>query len=1409
MDILDFLPKYPNIDQTKYPVLNPYEGDFYEAIFHKKEFYELKLDRTEVFPKERGMLTKYQKTIARYMSSHTPYDRLLLVHQMGLGKCVLPDTIIHLNSGAQKIKDIWNLHKSDSIVMDEEGEWSKPSSSLYVDSYNENTKQIVKKPISQLYRQYVKETVRKITAQHYTISTTKAHKIFTEKGWTNSPENCTYIAIQKDLKISFVKITNIEEFAYEGWVYDLEVEQLHNYVANGIVTHNTCSAIGAIEQIKEEENTFDGALILAKGEGILDNFTTELVEKCTPGYYIPENYAKLTELEKAHRIKKKIKFYQMRTFAKFAKKLSKMSDNDITDSFSNKVIVIDEVHNLRPQEEQGSLETYKQFHRFLHIINNSKVLFLSGTPMKDSPEEIASVANLLLPLDQQLPSGEDFLNEFMTEKGNVYYIKPEKAMIIKEKLKGKISFLREPESTVPKEFIGEEKFGNLKHFVVAPNKMSSFQTKGYKNANDKDKSGKKGVYINSREASLFVYPDGSYGREGFKKYIQEVRSKKVTKGQEISIISHYKLADELSEVLRGDSDQDTLKNIRRHSATYAQVIEQILLTPGNCFVYSSLAQGSGGILFSLLLELFGFSKAKGREKELGLRYAILTNKTASSQDLRRISARFNKKDNMHGEFIKVIIGSKAVSEGYSFKNVLFESINTPHWNYSETAQALARGIRLGSHNDLFAAGEKPTVRILQPISMPKDNTQSIDLFLYETSEDKDISIRGILRLLMETAFDCAMNYMRNFVDGTDKSRECDYTTCNYKCDGIDMNEIKNGIDEKDIDYSTYQLYYANPKIPLVRRKIEQLFRQSHKIDLDSIIKNLNKQFTEEEIRNALYIIQEESESDEFDYRTFLNIYSHSSVKIIINELEEMFRHSFQLSFDNIITNFKNYIPFEILSGLQTIINDNMVLTNKYGLPCYLREEKNIYFLVNSLTVRPDFYTEYYTKYPHSTTSRSFTDIMNRIYSMSLPTIVNKICKTDNPKDFAKLMKTLPPVVQELFIEASLVAQDKDIEDSVDIRRKVLELFKSYIKQINNVWVSTFLDSTLRCCKTGADFEEWTDCDEKYNTILHEHEVERQIQLREDNPYGIMGKYNPENGSFCIVDFQKEQQAKEKVSGKREKGSIDKRVSYSGKVCGAGGWKLDELIAIAATRLKIPPPKDFRRSENIESMLARIKKEARLNTIVSDPSDKEELRRILYWGTPKKEKGNRGIKPICEALRKWFEENNLLEIDNQCGVQGKKKVSTILKDNAKKERVFRVEMFVPSKDETRFKAHAKDITKLMGECFDLKKYKVPIDDNTWIIVFSKKKLVGFIMIDKKNILWNVCVAKNYRRQGIAKEAMKEATRHICNIKGEAPSLLVDNRNKDAKKLIRMYNSFGFEVIKSDDRFTHLQHSCTNE
>lgn len=1244
MNIIDFLPKYASIEESRYDVLNPYQDSFYDSLFKKKEFYENRLDKTQVFPQERGLLTKYQKTIVRYMSSHTPYDKVILIHSMGSGK--------------------------------------------------------------------------------------------------------------------------------------------------------TCSAIGAIEQIRQEDSKFDSAMIFAKGSHILDNFLRELIERCTAGGYIPDGYNKMSMREKMLYGKKKAKFYQLRTFARFAKKLKSMPDSEIVDLYSNKIIVVDEVHNIRIQDKkkEEDVMTYEQFHRFLHIVKNCKIIFLSGTPMKDSPAEIASVANLLLPLNNQFPTEEEFMEEYMYEEKGTFLMKEDKIPDFKSKMKGLVSFLRESTSSIPKEFIGETHFGNLKHFVVEPSQMSSFQTHAYLKALKKDKSGQAGVYINSREASLFVYPDGSWGKEGFKKYLYETK----TSVEDGSTISSFKMKEELLKSVKGENDKDTLQNIKKYSCTYYRVIKEILKTEGNCFTYSSIVQGSGAIIFSLLLGLFGFKKANGSEKKPGLRYAILTNKTVSTSDIRKIVERFNRPDNIHGEIIKVIIGSRSVSEGFSFKNVLFESINTPHWNYSETAQALARGIRLGSHNDLLKEGLNPVVKILQPVAIPKDSDTSIDLQMYQTSEDKDITIRRILRLLMELAFDCGLNYLRNHVNGKKGSRDCDYLTCNYTCDGLNMEEVINGVDEKDLDFSTYQLYYANPKIPLIRKKIEQLFREKNQLDFQAIYNNLKDKFSEEEIKNALVLLEEESESEQFDYKGFLNVYSRSSVKQIMNGIEELFKDNFKLPLNSIIEHFPNKTQFEILTALRELINNSVIFTNKYGLPCYLREEQNVYFLVTNIAIKPDYFTEFYTKYPSITVSKNFTEIMEQLFSLSLPRIIKQLCKTKDNNLFVQLMKSLPPPVQEMFIEASLIAK----KNGSDVAERVLNLYKTYIKKIGKNSVSTFVEP-YRCLEKGS--EEWKDCPEIKDKII-EKEQQKLEELKENNPYGVIGKYNPENDAFCIIDFNIEEKTRKNISEKREKGKTDRRLSHSGKVCKS--WQLKDLVNFAVNRLEIEPPLDFMLEESDSDMIDLILDDDTLMKTVTRKqvknADTDTLRRMCYWGLPKSKGGIRSIEGLCKGLKAWFEEKGLLIEDNQCGVQGKKKSVS----GKKEQKDFLIEVMVPENEVDRFNSHMKNISALFLKTLKIKKFKVKdSEDHTWVLAYLGKKLVGTMSLDSNGELHNVCASEYYRKKQIADQAMSTMYKQLCRTMNVSPVLKVDNKDKKSDKQVKKYEDYGFRKSEVTDKYTIMVMDCS--
>ena len=55
------------------------------------------------------------------------------------------------------------------------------------------------------------------------------------------------------------------------------------------------------------------------------------------------------------------------------------------------------------------------------------------------------------------------------------------------------------------------------HLRVLP----KLQSENYFKALENDSSGNKGIFNSSKEATLFIFPDGSYGSEGFSKYIEK------------------------------------------------------------------------------------------------------------------------------------------------------------------------------------------------------------------------------------------------------------------------------------------------------------------------------------------------------------------------------------------------------------------------------------------------------------------------------------------------------------------------------------------------------------------------------------------------------------------------------------------------------------------------------------------------------------------------------------------------------------------------------------------------------------------------------------------------------------------------------------------------------------------------
>ena len=283
-------------------------------------------------------------------------------------------------------------------------------------------------------------------------------------------------------------------------------------------------------------------------------------------------------------------------------------------------------------------------------------------------------------------------------------------------------------------------------------------------------------------------------------------------------------------------------------------------------------------------------------------------------------------------------------------------------------------------------------------------------------------------------------------------------------------------------------------------------------------------------------------------------YSSFDIENISKELSLMFRNNFKISLQNIIDNFsEKYTDFKILTYLKNIINENKIIYNKYGFKSYLREDNNIFFLVDSLSVNNNYFLEYYTSNPLVSTNETFSNVINSLYVDYIPYIINKIFHTKNEEDIKNMIIKLPSNIQELLIENIIIAEDHvpKININKNIRKILLEYYKNFYKKIStkngDIYISSYLydeENILKCLDPVKNA--WTQCSEE-NIKLYEEEKTDEINKLESNIYGYYGIYDNNKFSIKKVDEMNEEEDED----------IDKRTLYTGLFCGS--YSKPELI----------------------------------------------------------------------------------------------------------------------------------------------------------------------------------------------------------------------------------------------------------
>jgi hypothetical protein len=168
----------------------------------------------------------------------------------GGGKCILENTLVTLATGEKiTIQKLYEKYSQTGIKDDEKDDYYKLSEKLLVQSYDLEHKKIVKKRVTHVFRRKIKEKMVRWNLlsdnKEISLDTTSDHKILTETPtkefiWKTSKDKSfeTVCGLQKEKLTSFF-IKEKKNYDFEGYVYDLTVEETHNFIANDIIVHNS------------------------------------------------------------------------------------------------------------------------------------------------------------------------------------------------------------------------------------------------------------------------------------------------------------------------------------------------------------------------------------------------------------------------------------------------------------------------------------------------------------------------------------------------------------------------------------------------------------------------------------------------------------------------------------------------------------------------------------------------------------------------------------------------------------------------------------------------------------------------------------------------------------------------------------------------------------------------------------------------------------------------------------------------------------------------------------------------------------------------------------------------------------------------------------------------------------------
>jgi len=1067
---------------------------FNEELIKHKEFYMLHIDDTKpdifrVMSSHNLRLQSYQMFIRNFMNPSTPYNRLLIKHMTGVGKTL---------SGL-------------SIAM----EFMK-------------------------YYRY----------KYYTLS-------------INLP-------LGKRSQVNLDKLTpNVYILGFSNTQITFYSE-LMKYPEFGFISHDELSTM---DSLQSRLNTGD-LNIKIEYEELVRTIKHRITTKAKGGFFKFYGYQEFVYRLFLPKVENLTLVKLEQQAVKEKRLLSDIINDNISKGFlelnkqflakfENSLMICDEVHNIYNSLNKNNYGVAIQI--VLDLIPSVRAVFLSATPINNSPSEVVDIMNLLLPADLRVKKSDLFDDKHLKENAKeiirnrfhgrvsflqdinpkfyptrIYeghelklkqeingltvlpYLKFKKCVMPKLHYETLLRFIESYKSEKSPEIVSESsEIESATDKITGSAKRNINAIKDIKDAKDitdvfDDTDDEYNLSIDKYKISIdeyyirdMVFPSYIPVNENYKgAHIQVNHEKVYGSFSSRTILSNIVNASDVWRKKVGVNINNHLvmgeflteSNIGTYSGKYYNMITDLIdilkqngknekpeETCPKIMIYHDRVRLSGVLLISEILRANNFidenssvlntticrlcgQQLKNHTKKMNHEFSparfTLAHSEITKKTMEENIKHFNSLDNLHGNYIQILVGSKILREGYNVKAVQHMMILSMPVNIPTLIQVFGRVDRKNSHIDL--PPDQRNVHMNLYINVFPDNINELspeEITYADKLYDYRI-IQEIEKEINSSAIDADVNYNINFPANTPKES---LGNLPFKVNKLPEYKLS------DLNLTTYFTYgYNAQEIKSITYIIKKLFENSAVWTYGDLLKNvLNPPF-------------------HMEYNTKL------------------------ISEDNFIVALSNLLKSSI-----NIVDPSLSLSENEQIISKIHDsnDKHIY-IFNQETGKYSRYKieqidEYYIRFPIDENN----DIIKDISSYDI-VVKPSVGFSININEYVQVNKSLHNyiIIRDLFIKDNL---ERDYND---------KLFAEFIYKYYLEFYYLFIEDIITYQITGNEVSADSSIDQKAKLKLYEFLSDMFLGLQimfsyGDLPKSILGKVNLNINKRTPIGYIKEYNAK--------------------------------------------------------------------------------------------------------------------------------------------------------------------------------------------------------------------------------------------------------------------------------------------